>query len=56
VYDVTHGLRQSATIELDLAGCDDELLEKYGGRIRQRELVTRAQGAGNRFEQNRKKT
>jgi integrase len=65
---VTHGLRKNATIELYLAGCDDEMvkavtghsgiemLKKYGGQIRQRELATRAQDARNRFEQNRKET
>ncbi|MEY8841938.1 tyrosine recombinase XerC [Cribrihabitans sp. XS_ASV171] len=65
---VTHGLRKNATIELYRAGCDDEMvkavtghsgvemLKKYGGPIRQRELATRAQDARNRFEQNRKET
>jgi integrase len=65
---VTHGLRKNATIELYQSGCDDEMvkavtghsgvemLKKYGGRIRQRELATRAQDARNRFEQNKKKT
>ncbi|GAB1378651.1 site-specific integrase [Pararhodobacter aggregans] len=65
---VTHGLRKNATIELYLAGNKDELvqavtghssvemLKKYGGQLRQRELATRAQEARNRFEQNRKET
>ena len=65
---VTHGLRKNATIELYRAGCDDELvkavtghsgvemLRKYGGRIRQQELATRAQEARNRFERNRDRT
>ncbi|SNT29148.1 tyrosine-type recombinase/integrase [Antarctobacter heliothermus] len=65
---VTHGLRKNATIELYQAGCDDEMvkavtghsgvemLKKYGGQIRQKELATRAQDARNRFEQNRKET
>ncbi len=60
---VTQGLRRNATIEFYLAGCDDEMvkavtghsgvemLKKYGGQIRQRELATRAQDARNRFEQ-----
>lgn len=64
----THGLRKNATIELYRSGCDDEMvkavtghsgvemLKKYGGMIRQRELATRAQDARNRFEQNRKET
>jgi integrase len=54
---VTHGLRKNATIELYEAGCDDEMvkavtghsgvemLKKYGGQVRQRELATRAQRA-----------
>lgn len=65
---VTHGLRKNATIELYLAGCDDEMvkavtghsgvemLKKYGGNIRQRELATRAQEARNRLEQNKLRT
>lgn len=65
---VTHGLRKNATIELYQSGCDDEMvkavtghsgvemLKKYGGAIRQRELATRAQDARNRFEQNKKET
>lgn len=65
---VTHRLRKNATIELYQSGCDDEMvkavtghsgvemLKKYGGMIRQRELATRAQDARNRFEQNRKET
>jgi len=65
---VTHGLRKNATIELYLAGCDDEMvkavtghsgvemLKKYGGQIRQRELATRAQDARNRMEQNKPRT
>jgi integrase len=60
---VTHGLRKNATIELYLAGCDDEMvksvtghsgvemLKKYGGKIRQRVLATQAQEARNRMEQ-----
>lgn len=62
---VTHGLRKNATIELYQSGCDDEMvksvtghsgvemLKKYGGMIRQRELATRAQAARNRAEQNK---
>lgn len=62
---VTHGLRKNATIELYQSGCDDELvkavtghsgvemLKKYGGQIRQRELATRAQEARNRWERNK---
>lgn len=62
---VTHGLRKNATIELCQSGCDDEMvksvtghsgvemLRKYGGMIRQRELATRAQAARNRAEQNK---
>jgi integrase len=65
---VTHGLRKNATIELYQSGCDDEMvkavtghsgvemLKKYGGMTRQRELATRAQNARNRFEQNRNET
>lgn len=65
---VTHGLRKNATIELYLAGCDDEMvkavtghsgvemLKKYGGMIRQRELASRAQAARNRMEQNKSGT
>jgi len=65
---VTHGLRKNATIELYLAGCDDEMvkavtghsgvemLKKYGGMVRQRELATRAQEARNRAERNRSGT
>ncbi len=65
---VTHGLRKNATIELYLAGCDDEMvkavtghsgvemLKKYGGQIRQRELATQAQNARNRMEQNKPRT
>lgn len=65
---VTHGLRKNATIELYQSGCDDEMvkavtghsgiemLKKYGGMIRQRELATRAQDARNQFEQNKKET
>lgn len=64
----THGLRKNATIELYQSGCDDEMvkavtghsgvemLKKYGGMIRQRELATRAQNARNRLEQNGKET
>lgn len=62
---VTHGLRKNATIELYQSGCDDEMvkavtghsgvemLKKYGGQIRQRELATRAQNARNLMEQNK---
>lgn len=65
---VTHGLRKNATIELYQAGCDDEMvkavtghsgvemLKKYGGRVRQRELARRAQDARNRAEQNKSGT
>ncbi len=65
---VTHGLRKNATIELYQSGCDDEMvkavtghsgvemLKKYGGMVRQRELATRAQDARNRFEQNKTET
>lgn len=65
---VTHGLRKNATIELYQSGCDDEMvkavtghsgvemLKKYGGMIRQRELAARAQDARNRFEQNKNET
>jgi len=65
---VTHGLRKNATIELYQSGCDDEMvkavtghsgvemLKKYGGVIRQRELATRAQEARNRMEQNKTRT
>lgn len=65
---VTHGLRKNATIELYQAGCDDELvkavtghsggemLKKYGGRIRQQELASRAQAARNLWEQNKPRT
>jgi len=54
---VTHGLRKNATIEFYLSGADDEMvkavtghsgvemLKKYGGMIRQRELAKRAQAA-----------
>lgn len=65
---VTHGLRKNATIELYQAGNDDdlvkavtghsgaEMLKKYGGRIRQMELATRAQEARNRMERNKNRT
>lgn len=65
---VTHGLRKNATIELYQSGCDDEMvkavtghsgvemLKKYGGRIRQKELATRAQDARNRMERNKTRT
>ncbi|SEK52058.1 Site-specific recombinase XerC [Roseovarius nanhaiticus] len=65
---VTHGLRKNATIELYLAGCDDEMvkavtghsgvemLKKYGGRVRQKVLATRAQEARDRTEQNKPRT
>ena len=64
----THGLRKNATIELYLAGCDDEMvkavtghsgvemLKKYGGQIRQRELAKRAQNARNAKEQDEDET
>ena len=67
-YYKTHGLRKNATIELYLAGCDYEMvkavtghsgvemLKKYGGPIRQRELATRAQEARNRMERNKVET
>ena len=67
-YYKTHGLRKSATIELYLAGCDDEMvkavtghsgvemLKKYGGPIRQRELAKRAQEARNQMEQSKTET
>ncbi|WP_339108494.1 phage portal protein [Thioclava sp. GXIMD4216] len=57
---VTHGLRKNATIELYLAGCDDEMvkaitghsgvemLKKYGGQERQKVLAMKAQEARNR--------
>lgn len=65
---VTHGLRKNATIELYRAGCDDEMvravtghsgaemLKKYGGRVRQKALATRAQEARNKFEKNKNET
>lgn len=65
---VTHGLRKNATIELYQSGCDDEMvkavtwhsgiemLRKYGGQVRQRELATRAQNARNLMEQNKTET
>ncbi|MFD1341444.1 site-specific integrase [Litorisediminicola beolgyonensis] len=65
---VTHGLRKNATIELYQSGCDDEMvkavtghsgvemLKKYGGRVRQRELATRAQKLRDSFEQNKTET
>ncbi|QPZ92519.1 site-specific integrase [Thioclava electrotropha] len=65
---VTHGLRKNATIELYLAGCDDEMvkavtghsgvemLKKYGGEVRQRLFAQQAQEARNRMEQNKKGT
>lgn len=65
---VTHGLRKNATIELYHAGCSDEMvkavtghssvemLKKYGGKVRQRELASRAQEARNRLEQNKPRT
>ncbi|MFD0982518.1 site-specific integrase [Tropicimonas aquimaris] len=65
---VTHGLRKNATIELYVAGCDDEMvkavtghsgvemLKKYGGQVRQKVLATRAQEARNRMEQNKSGT
>lgn len=64
----THGLRKNATIELYSAGCDDEMvkavtghsgiemLQKYGGQVRQRVLAERAQGARNRKEQEQNKS
>ncbi|MEH6834330.1 site-specific integrase [Falsihalocynthiibacter arcticus] len=65
---VTHGLRKNATIELYQSGCDDEMvkavtghsgiemLKKYGGQVRQRELATRAQDARNLMERNKHRT
>lgn len=65
---VTHSLRKNATIELYLAGCDDEMvkaltghsgvemLKKYGGTVRQRELASKAQAARNRQEWNKPRT
>jgi integrase len=65
---VTQGLRKNATIELYQAKCDDEMvkavtghsgvemLKKYGGMIRQRELATQAQAARNRMDQNGNET
>ncbi|RAP40204.1 integrase [Rhodovulum viride] len=65
---VTHGLRKNATIELYLAGCDDEMvksvtghsgvemLKKYGGRVRQKVLAAKAQDARNRMERNKTRT
>jgi len=67
-YYKTHGLRKNATIELYLAGCDDEMvkavtghsgvemLKKYGGPIRQRELAKRAQEARNQMERSKTET
>lgn len=63
-----YGLRKNATIELYLAGCDDEMvkavtghsgvemLKKYGGPIRQRELAKRAQEARNQMERSKTET
>ncbi|MEQ9448539.1 MAG: tyrosine-type recombinase/integrase [Rhodospirillaceae bacterium] len=65
---VTHGLRKNATIELYHAGCSDEMvkavtgqssvemLKKYGGKVRQRELASRAQEARNLMERNKPRT
>ncbi|WP_415232916.1 hypothetical protein [Pseudophaeobacter arcticus] len=65
---VMDGLRKNATIELYQSECDEEMvkavtgrsgvymLKKYVGQVRQRELATRAQDAGNRMEQNRSLT
>lgn len=65
---VTHGLRKNATIELYLAGCDDEMvkavtghsgvemLKKYGGSVRQREFAKQAQAKRNAMERNKKET
>ncbi len=65
---VTHGLRKNATIELYLAGCDDEMvksvtghsgvemLKKYGGRVRQKALAIKAQEARNQMERNKNRT
>lgn len=62
---VTHGLRKNATIELYQSGCDDEMvkavtghsgvemLKKYGGRVRQKALATKAQEARSRMERNK---
>lgn len=64
----THGLRKNATIELYLAGCDDEMvkavtghsgvemLKKYGAPVRQKVLAIKAQEATNRAEQNKTRT
>lgn len=65
---VTHGLRKNATIELYEAGCDDEsvkaitghsgveMLKKYGGRVRQKALATKAQEARNLKNRNKTET
>ncbi|MTH77574.1 site-specific integrase [Paracoccus aestuariivivens] len=65
---VTHGLRKNATIELYLAGCDDEMvkavtghsgvemLKKYGGQVRQKVLAIKAQAARDVAEQNKSRT
>ncbi|WP_354667652.1 tyrosine-type recombinase/integrase [Lentibacter algarum] len=67
-YYKTHGLRKNETIELYLAGCNDEMvkavtghsgvemLKKYGGPIRQRELAKRAQEARNQMERSKTET
>ncbi|SDF03941.1 Phage integrase family protein [Celeribacter baekdonensis] len=67
-YYKTQGLRKNATIELYLAGCDDEMvkavaghsgveiLKKYDGPIRQRELAKRAQEARNQMERSKTET
>ncbi|WP_237455031.1 hypothetical protein [Leisingera sp. MMG026] len=67
-YYKTHGFGKNATIELYLAGCDDEmvkavtghsgveLLKKYGGPIRQRELAKGAQEARNQLERSKIET
>ena len=64
----THGLRKNATIELYMAGCDDEMvkavtghsgvemLKKYGGQVRQKALATLAQEKRNLMERNKPRT
>ena len=68
VNAVTHGLRKNATIELFLAGCDDEMVKAVTGHpgvemLKNSEVRSDkgksqhgAQDARNRFEQNRKET
>ncbi|MBQ4824142.1 hypothetical protein J4729_06200 [Leisingera sp. HS039] len=67
-YYKTHGFGKNAMIELYLAGCDDEMvkavtghsgvemLKKYGGPIRQRELAKGAQEARNQLERSKTET